>query len=256
MKEGTRILIYEITVLLVSIPFIAFITLRSHFFGLSRKFGFGLAFLLAADVLILPGAFQLGLQSEWILSLCVLIVLVPLWKKINNQKKDKLIHRKLVEDTKNINKLETENQELPAEIFEQHYKLETNTVSVSLDDTSVNQEFKDNELSDFTQQNEVAATSLSLDELIDLGFKEKYLENFEKAANYFLDALSLDPVPEIAFYLIIDCFWLWNNLSKRDFAVSQLQAYVQKYFSQFNIELRYQFDAWLIKEDLRNILKE
>ncbi|HUS88900.1 MAG TPA: hypothetical protein VMW91_05940, partial [Desulfosporosinus sp.] len=80
-------------------------------------------------------------------------------------------------------------------------------------------------------------------------------ENFEQAASYFSRALSQDPIPDLAFSLIIDCYWLWNNLGERDYALTQLQTYVQKYLPLFNTELRLQFDTWMVKEDLQIILE-
>ena len=92
---------------------------------------------------------------------------------------------------------------------------------------------------------------LPIEELIDLGFKEKRSENFEQAASYFCHALSQDPIPDLAFSLIIDCYWLWNNLGERDYALTQLRDYVQKYLPLFNTKLRLQFDVWMVKEDLQ-----
>jgi len=96
---------------------------------------------------------------------------------------------------------------------------------------------------------------LSIEELIDLGFKEKHSESFEQAASYFSYALSQDPIPDLALSLIIDCYWLWNNVGKRDYALTQMRTYVQKYLPLFNTELRLQFDTWMVKEDLQIILE-
>ena len=93
---------------------------------------------------------------------------------------------------------------------------------------------------------------LQLDELVDLGFKEKHSGNFEQAAAYFSNALSRDPKPDLAFYLIIDSYWLWNNLGKSEYALTQLRIYVHKYLPLFNAELRLQFDNWMVKENLVN----
>lgn len=126
-------------------------------------------------------------------------------------------------------------------------------------------ENKSHEIIEQIQMNTVDAEStanmeeklfmLPIDELIDLGFKEKDLENFEQAASYFSHALSLDPRPDLAFSLIIDCYWLWNNLGERDYALTHLQTYIQKYLPLFNTELRLQFDTWMVKEDLQMILE-
>jgi tetratricopeptide (TPR) repeat protein len=97
---------------------------------------------------------------------------------------------------------------------------------------------------------EALTNSTSIDELIEQGFIEKYSENFERATYFFNKALSLDPIPDLAFYLIIDCYWIWNNLGKRDYALTQLQAYILNYLPQFNPELRHQFDAWMTEENI------
>jgi len=68
---------------------------------------------------------------------------------------------------------------------------------------------------------EALANSTSIDELIEQGFVEKGSVNFERAAYFFTRALSLDPTPDLAFNLIIDCYWLWNNL-------------IQKFYGQVN----------------------
>ncbi|MHB8076959.1 MAG: hypothetical protein ACYDGZ_24805 [Desulfosporosinus fructosivorans] len=96
--------------------------------------------------------------------------------------------------------------------------------------------------------------SLSIDELIDLGFQEKHSQNFEQAATYFSQALAQDPIPDLAFSLIIDCYWLWNSMGDHDYALTQLQIYIQKHVPLFNAELRLQFDTWMVKEDLQIVL--
>ncbi len=93
---------------------------------------------------------------------------------------------------------------------------------------------------------------LQTDELVDLGFEEKNSGNFEQAAAYFSNALSRDPKPDLAFYLIIDSYWLWNNLGKNEYALTQLRTHVHKYLPLFNTELRLQFDNWMVKENLVN----
>ncbi|MDP4158411.1 MAG: hypothetical protein Q8911_01430 [Bacillota bacterium] len=89
-----------------------------------------------------------------------------------------------------------------------------------------------------------------IDQLIDQGFKEKYSDNLDKAVDLFSKALSLDPIPDLALYLIIDCYWLWNNLGERDYALTQLQVYIERYLPQFNSDLRHQFDTWMTQENI------
>ncbi|WP_170932580.1 hypothetical protein [Desulfosporosinus sp. FKB] len=94
----------------------------------------------------------------------------------------------------------------------------------------------------------------TLDELLDLGFNEKFAGNFAQAAVCFLQALSLEPKPDIAFYLILDCYWLWKNIGESDYAISRIMGYAQKYRPQFSLDLQFQFEVWLKKEDLEKYL--
>lgn len=91
---------------------------------------------------------------------------------------------------------------------------------------------------------------MSLEELIDLGFRAKHTDNFEQAAFYFSRALTLEPKPDIAFYLILDCYWLWSNLGEQKYALTQIDKYVKSYLPQFNYELRQEFEAWMTREDI------
>ena len=92
-----------------------------------------------------------------------------------------------------------------------------------------------------------------IEQLIEQGFEAKYSDNLDQAVNLFSKALSLDPIPDLALYLIIDCYWLWSNLGERDYAQTQLQVYIRKYLPQFNSDLRNQFDAWMTKENLHRL---
>ncbi|KLU67955.1 hypothetical protein DEAC_c03630 [Desulfosporosinus acididurans] len=95
---------------------------------------------------------------------------------------------------------------------------------------------------------------LTLDELLNLGFNEKFAGNFAQAAVYFLQALCLEPKPDIAFYLILDCYWLWKNIGESYYAISRIMGYAQKYRPQFSSDLQFQFEVWLKKEDLEKYL--
>jgi len=98
--------------------------------------------------------------------------------------------------------------------------------------------------------------ALSIDELIDLGFKEKSLENFQQAAFYFFRALALNPMPDLALCLIMDCYWLLNNLGERDYAITELKIHVKTNISRFNPELQHRFDTWMIKENLNKYFND
>ena len=103
------------------------------------------------------------------------------------------------------------------------------------------------------ERSEEPDKEIFIEHLIEQGFKAKYSDNLDQAVKSFSKALSLDPIPDLALYLIIDCYWLWNNLGERDYAQTQLQVYIQKYLPQFNSDLRHQFDAWMTKENLHSL---
>lgn len=234
MKGGTHILAYEITVILGSIPFITFLTCRARVLGLTKRKAFLIALSLCGDVMLYPWALRSGWIIWWVLSIIIMIISGTLWSVVQKAKTgDKALASKI--------KVYAENH-CSEEMISQ---IQVNTVET----VEVVQVVETVEAENPVNLEEVPI-QMSIDELIDLGFKEKYSENFEQAASYFSRALALDPMPDLAFYLIIDCYWLWNNLGKHDYALTQLQAYVQRYLPQFNTQLRYQFDAWMTKEDL------
>jgi hypothetical protein len=109
---------------------------------------------------------------------------------------------------------------------------------------------------DFVQEDvieepkEVLDNETLIGQLIEQGFNEKYADNLDEAVCLFSKALTLDPKPDLALYLIIDCYWMWSNLGERNYALTQLEVYIKKYLPQFNSDLRHQFDAWMANENL------
>jgi len=181
---------------------------------------------LCANVMLFPWALRVGGIKWWFLSIIVLFIGLALWTKVHiNKTKDNIFASRKI----NVYAENSSNEEDIQPIDDVYLE--------SLID-------RDEEIH-----------RLPIDELIDLGFKEKNLENFDQAAYYFSYALSQDPIPDLAFSLIMDCYWLWDDLGKRDYALTQLQTYVQKYLPLFNAELRLQFDTWMVKEDLQIMLE-
>ena len=175
---------------------------------------------LCGNVMAFPWALRLGWINGWILSLMVLFISSIVWSKV-------LINMPMDKYAENIS-----NEEIIEQI-------------------QVNEMGSDSPVD--TEEN---ICVLTINELIDLGFSEKYLNNYENAASYFARALSKDPSPDLAFSLIIDCYWLWNSLGERDDAILQLQTYVQKYLPLFNTALRLEFDTWIMKGNLQIILEK
>ena len=254
MKGGTRILAYEITVFLGSAPFIIFLTWRARTLGLNNRSVFFLSVYLCGVVMLFPWALRLGWIYLWILSIIVLFILSILWPKILiNKTKDNLSSSEINVYAENVSQEVIEpNQMVIEEVIEPSQMIieeviEPNQMVVE----EVIEPIQMNVIEPESPVNwEEKVFKLSMDELLDLGFQEKQDENFEKAASYFYQALSKDPIPDLAFSLIIDCYWLWNNLGQRDSARIQLQTFIRKYLPLFSTELRLQFEAWMVKEDL------
>ena len=233
--KGGRILAYEITVLLGSIPFVIFLTWQARAFGLTRRGALLIAICLCGDVMLFNWAFRSGWIILWLLSIVFFFILGLLLSKVQKSKsKDNALASKIDVYTENRSK---------DEIISQRHVTALSTESIEM-----LEEFR--ELTPVAEPSKMLKGSTSIDELIEQGFIEKYSENFEQATYFFIKALSLDPIPDLAFYLIIDCYWLWNNLGKRDYALTQLQAYILNYLPQFNPELRHQFDAWMTEENI------
>lgn len=173
--------------------------------------------------MLFPWALRVGGIKWWFLSIIVLFIGLALWTKVHiNKTKDNVFTSRKI----NVYAENSSNEQLIDDV---------NLESLIDRDEEIHR--------------------LPIDELIDLGFNEKKLDNFEKAASYFYHALSQNPIPDLAFSLIMDCYWLWDDLGKRDYALIQLQTYVQKYLPLFNAELRLQFDTWMVKEDLQIMLE-
>lgn len=186
-------------------------------------------------------AFRSGWIILWLLSIVFLFIFGLLLPKVQKTKlKENALASKIDVSTENCSKDETVSQ--------RQVTISSTESTESAESIEMLEEFRD--LTPVDELSEVLIDSTPIDELIEQGFKEKDADNFERAAYFFTKALSLDPIPDVAFYLIIDCYWLWNNLRKRDYALTQLQAYILKYLPQFNSELRYQFDAWMMQENI------
>lgn len=235
MKEGGRILAYEITVILGCIPFVIFLTWQAPAFGLTRRSALLIAIGLCGDVMLFNWAFRSEWKILWLFSIVFFFFLGLLLPKVQKTKsKDNALAPKIDVYTENISK---------DEIISQRHM-----TALSTENIEILEEFR--ELTLVNEPSEVLKGSTPIDELVEQGFIEKSADNFERATYFFTKALSLDPIPDLAFYLIIDCYWLWNNLGKRDYALTQLQAYILKYSPQFNPELRHQFDAWMMEENI------
>ncbi|MDQ7096035.1 hypothetical protein REC12_20780 [Desulfosporosinus sp. PR] len=216
--------------------------------------------------MVFPRALQSGRISWWFVSTAVLIFVGAFWPSII---KVKLRPKKYSQTNNNA---ETRNNQ---EIIEQ---IKVNPINPEDKDGAVAKEIVDLEstevletvkILDGIDAEDVAVDNeeeepcilegsrelLSIDELLELGFKEKYAENFAQAAAYFLQALALEPEPDTAFYLILDCHWLGKNIGESDRLLPQIMVYAHNYFSQFSADLQRQFEVWLSKEDLDKYFK-
>lgn len=256
-ERRTHILTYEATVLIGSIPFVMFLTWQTKYFGRTKRRAFLIAFFLCCMVLVFPWALRKGLTIWWVLSIVLLLMIGTLFPS-RHIDKDKLKNNSMACEPM-VSIENNANQEL----INQALVVQASICELEEDDKSVGETREDlldngptivkNTVDPILVLEKFPSdlkNEMSLEELIDLGFKAKYSDNFDQAALYFSWALALDPKPDIAFYLILDCYWLWSNLGERKYAHTQLDEYVKIYLHQFNPELRHQFDAWMTREDI------
>ncbi|MCO5386810.1 MAG: hypothetical protein NHB14_14795 [Desulfosporosinus sp.] len=190
----------------------------------------------------------------------ILIISATIWSKIQlyrntrNNKELQDVHEAISVNSEIEITVEKEPEEETITVKKELVEEETITVEKELVEEEmiiIEEELAVEEESIFDSEN-----MLSIDELIDLGFKEKNLENFQQAAFYFFRALALNPMPDLALCLIMDCYWLLNNLGERDYAITELKIHVKTNISRFNPELQHRFDTWMIKENLNKYFND
>ncbi|AFQ44600.1 hypothetical protein [Desulfosporosinus meridiei] len=237
--------------------------------------------LLSCAVLMFPYALRSGLIALWILSVLVLIILGTMWPKIKLISKiggnDLITEETIVED---VIAEETIVEEAIAEeaiaeeaiaeetVVEETVVEETVAEEALAEETVAEEAIVENTVAEkiiveetisgetifddilFESSNESELSGLSIDELIDLGFREKQAGNFNQASRFFLQALGLNPVPDLALCLIMDCYWLLNNMGDSEYSLIELNNYVKTYLAQLDPEPRRLFDTLVIKENL------
>ena len=225
--------------ILGSIPFVTILTWRARDFGLTRRSAFLITLFLCGEVMLFPMILRSGWIIWWSLSIILLIFSGLFCSKVQKTK---------IMDQAHV-KIETETKD----------ETLTSQISICTENFSREESSAENVLEELEEESSVENVLEELDkdtfieQLIEQGFEAKYSDNLDQAVNLFSKALSLDPIPDLALYLIIDCYWLWNNLGERDYAQTQLKVYIQKYLPQFNSDLRNQFDAWMTKENLHSL---
>ena len=216
-----------------------YLTWQAQLFGITRRRAFLMAFFLCCAVLLFPWALRTERIIWWILSILFFVIIGIIWPIIQ------------------INKDKSQNGVICPD---QNRSEENYDIQERIAERQKNQDYIDQAQEDQVEIDTTLLTLLeplpelniiSLEELIDLGFKAKHSDNFEQAAFYFSKALSLNPVPDIAFYLILDCYWLWNNLDEREYALSQLNGIIKRYLPRFNSGLSHQFNVWMTKENIK-----
>ncbi|KGK89702.1 hypothetical protein DP73_08675 [Desulfosporosinus sp. HMP52] len=238
---------------------------------------FLISVLLSCAVLMFPYALRSGLIALWILSVLVLIISGTIWpkikliSKIKNYKvfggndpitEEAIVEEAIVEEAI-VEEAIVEEAIVEEAIVEETIVEETiveeaiveNTVvektvveKIIVEETLSGETIIDDIFYESTNESEI--NGFSIDELIDLGFSEKQSGNFNQASLYFLNALALNPAPDLALCLIMDSYWLLNNVGDSECSLIELNNYVRTYLAQFDPELRRLFDSWVIKENL------
>ncbi|MDO0821536.1 hypothetical protein [Desulfosporosinus nitroreducens] len=233
---------------------------------------FAISVLLSCAVLLFPLALRSGWTTWWILSVLILIISGTIWSKIQLYRNTRNRELQDVHEAISVNseiEITVEKEVVVEEMItvekevveEEMITVEKEVVVEEM--ITVQNELVEEEMVIIIEELAVEEESIrdsenapSIDELIELGFKEKNLDNFQQAAYYFLRALALNPMPDLALCLIMDCYWLLNNLGERDYAITELKIHVKTNISRFNPELQHRFDAWMIKENLNKYFND
>ncbi|MDA8443426.1 MAG: tetratricopeptide repeat protein [Peptococcaceae bacterium] len=93
-------------------------------------------------------------------------------------------------------------------------------------------------------------SEITLELCLDKGFAAKLAGDFKVAAEWFTQALNLNPDPDLAFYFISDAFWLWSSATNREGAIEKLQQHWVYYLDHASPSLRSKFVDWLQNENL------
>ena len=248
--------------ILGSIPFVTILTWRARDFGLTRRSAFLITLFLCGEVMLFPMILRSGWIIWWSLSIILLILLVLLCSKAQKTKiikakaetetKDETLTSQISICTENFSKEERSGESVLEELGEERSgESVLEELGEERSGESVLEELREERSGESVLEEPDKDTLI--EQLIEQGFEAKYSDNLDQAVNLFSKALSLDPIPDLALYLIIDCYWLWNNLGERNYAQTQLQVYIRKYLPQFNSDLRNQFDAWMTKENLHSL---
>lgn len=178
---------------------------------------FSISVLLCCVVLVFPRALRSDWIIWWILSVIILVIFGPLWSKII----------KIYQDWGNKGDLDVANignSFADEEFVQREEKIVLENFNFNIEET--------------------------VDKLIDWGFQEKQTGNYRLAADFFSRALALNPESDLAFYLIMDCYTILNQLGEIELGLKELRTYIPIFYHQFNSELRHHFDVWMKKEDL------
>lgn len=199
---------------------------------MSRMRVFSISVLLCCAVLAFPGALRSGRTIGWILVVMILFISGPLWSKII----------KIYQDWRNKSELD---------VVSEAASEENSLAGEELIDEKEEVVFENGE--EIPKNVEEPPT---IDELIDLGFQAKQSGDFRQAADYFSRALVLNPKPDLAFYLIMDCYSILNQLGERELGLAGLRTHIRTFYHLFNAELRDYFEVWMNKEDLNKYFDE
>ncbi|AET68919.1 hypothetical protein Desor_3424 [Desulfosporosinus orientis DSM 765] len=208
---------------------------------MSRMRVCAISVILCCVVLVFPWALRSDWIIWWILSVVILVIVGPLWSKIikiyQDWRNNGELEVAIIDDSLAIKEFIPGEEKVVFENFDVKEKIEENLVVKE----------------DSVMEVEAIPT---VDKLIDLGFQEKQSGNFRLAADYFSRALDLNPEPDLAFYLIMDCYSILNDLGECELRLTKLRTHIHTFYYQFNSELRFHFDVWMNKEDLNKYFNE
>ncbi len=197
--------------------------------GIDRKLGVVSIVLVGVEVLVLPWFLERGALIFW-----VIIVLGHWLTLFYNIRVRELVISK-----------DSDDKVLFGD------RTEGSVSSVTMNEVVNNEIINGSSNQNDIQKNEEPAYEfLSLDDIIERGFKAKTANQFESARDWFLKALVLCPPVDLAIYLLIDLYWLSVKLKKETEAKELVLSFFEAYLTDLTTQQRIDLKNWLVKEGL------
>jgi Ca2+/Na+ antiporter len=259
---------YLITVILFSVLFLIFSYYLSFRLKLSRVTVMICSLFVCLAVLSLPLFFINNYMGYWLL--IVFSVFVIIFYKFS---KDYLNKKTIINKDEDTEKLKSETNIDPlkaylkqpqpdVDLLEAYSKQpQTDLVPLNTDllplKTDIEPPETDPDLLKTSEEPDLLIDEINyedqkplLDVLIDMAFKAKSYGLLDESIKLFVQALDLNPPPDMAFYLIMDAYSMIDFSKDKTTITQRLIEHCRRYKNDMPSEMKDIFEKWLIEENL------